>query len=143
MTGALLANPNLKGFPEMPTPAPFTLSLLLWIGPTDVMLMEFPGERNAPVEHHYPMNLSSPIHRLKTYMELARHLERHHSCALSGPGMEKHHFLTWLFGHGSSLVNRIVTTEDRLSGTRQSLIRLRADLIRRFRQEEGHERPTS
>ncbi len=113
-------------------PAPFHLSLLLWIGSTEARLMEFPGERDQPIEHHYRIQTASPIHRLKTYMEMVRHMERHSFCALSGPGMDKHHFLTWLFGHGAPLVDRIVSTDDRLSGTRQSLIHLRTDLIRRF-----------
>ena len=116
----------------MPPSAPLHLSLLLWIGSTEVLLMEFPGEADRPIEYHYKMNHASPIHRIKTYMEMLRHMERHRFCALSGPGMDKHHFLTWLFGHGAPLVDRIVSTEERVSGTRESLIHLRSDLIRRF-----------
>ncbi len=116
----------------MSPPTPLHISLLLWIGSTEIFLMEFTSERGHPIEHHYKRVSQSPIHRLKTYMELVRHIERHRFCALSGPGMDKNHFLTWLFGHGDPLVKRIVSTDESLSGSRESLIDLRTDLIRRL-----------
>ena len=94
--------------------------------------MEFPAGQDRPIEHHYKISAHSTIHRLKIYFECVRHMERHPYCALSGPGMDKNHFLTWLFGYGQPLVERIVSTDERLSGSRESLIHLRTDLIRRF-----------
>jgi hypothetical protein len=108
------------------------ISLLLWIGTTEAVLLEIPGDIGHPVEHHYRRVNQSPIHKLKTYIEMLRHMERHRYCVLSGPGMDKHHFLTWLIGYGESHVKRIVSTEEQLSGTRQSLLDLRTHLNRRL-----------
>jgi hypothetical protein len=94
--------------------------------------MEFPSGVGTPVEHHYRIMSESPFHKLKAYIEMVRLIEKHRFCALSGPGMDKHHFLTWLFGYGDSLVGRILATEDRISGTRNSLLDLRTELVRRL-----------